>query len=620
MTIGWHFDNTYSKLPNVFLSEISPIPVKSPDLLILNDNLSKELELNFSKTNKENLSQLFSGNLLPENSKAIAQAYAGHQFGHFTMLGDGRATLIGEHLTKNNYRFDIQFKGSGKTPFSRNGDGRAALGPMLREYIISEAMHSLRIPTTRSLAVVKTGENVLRETPLQGAILTRVASSHLRVGTFQYIAARQEKENLITLVDYTIDRHYPNIKESKNKALDLLKALMEKQIKLVINWMRVGFIHGVMNTDNMAISGETIDYGPCAFMDTYDPQTVFSSIDQLGRYAYFNQPSITKWNLARFAECLIPLIDENKDKAIKIATETINSFEKIYEIKWLNMMRDKLGLFGEEPKDQVLILDLLKVLMEKQINLVINWMRVGFIHGVMNTDNMTISGETIDYGPCAFMDTYDPQTVFSSIDQLGRYAYFNQPSITKWNLARFAECLIPLINEDKDKAIKIVTEEINNFEKIYEIKWLNMMRDKLGLFGEDSKDQVLILDLLTWMHQNKADYTNTFCYLMNAKIQNNKIFNNENFIVWKKRWEERLRLNNNTPEKYLKLMKSVNPLIIPRNHKVEEALEFANNNDLSLVKKLIKILEKPYENQKGIDEYQSTAPISDQKYQTFCGT
>jgi len=483
MTIGWHFDNTYSKLPDIFSSEVSLIKVKTPNLIVLNDNLSKELGLDFSATNNENLSQLFSGNVLPKNSKTISQAYAGHQFGHFTMLGDGRATLMGEHITKNNERFDIQFKGSGITPFSRNGDGRAALGPMLREYIISEAMHALNIPTTRSLAVVKTGEDVVRENILQGAILTRVASSHLRVGTFQYITARQNEDELKTLVNYTIDRHYPNIKQSKDQALNLLKTLMEKQI-----------------------------------------------------------------------------------------------------------------------------------------NLVINWMRVGFIHGVMNTDNMTISGETIDYGPCAFMDAYDPQTVFSSIDQLGRYAYFNQPSITKWNLARFAECLIPLINEDKNKAIKIVTEEINNFEKIYEIKWLNMMRDKLGLFGEDSKDQVLILDLLTWMHQNKADYTNTFCYLMNEKIENNKIYNDENFIVWKKRWQERLKLNNNTPEKYLKLMKSVNPLIIPRNHKVEEALEFANNNDLSPLKKLIKILEKPYENQKGIDEYQSMAPISDQKYQTFCGT
>jgi len=483
MTIGWHFDNTYSKLPEAFISNTSPTPVKAPELIVLNDGLVKKLGLNFLSMNKKELSKLFSGNSLPKDSKTISQAYAGHQFGHFTMLGDGRAVLMGEHVTKDNERFDIQFKGSGITPFSRNGDGRAALGPMLREYIISESMYALNIPTTRSLAVVKTGEDVVRENILPGAILTRVASSHLRVGTFQYIAARQNENELKTLVNYTIDRHYPNIKQSKNQALDLLK-----------------------------------------------------------------------------------------------------------------------------------------VLMEKQINLVINWMRVGFIHGVMNTDNMTISGETIDYGPCAFMDAYDPQTVFSSIDQLGRYAYFNQPSITKWNLARFAECLVPLINENKDKAIEIVTKEINTFEKIYEIKWLNMMRDKLGLFGEEPKDQVLILDLLTWMHQNKTDYTNTFCYLMNEKIQHNEIFNNENFIVWKKRWEERLKLNNNTPEKYLKLMRSVNPLIIPRNHKVEEALKFANNNDLSLVKKLNKILEKPYENQKGITNYQSTAPISDQKYQTFCGT
>ena len=483
MTIGWHFDNTYSKLPDIFLSKISPIPVKSPDLVILNDNLSKELDLNFSTKNKADLSQLFSGNLLPKDSKAIAQAYAGHQFGHFTMLGDGRAILMGEHLTKGNRRFDVQFKGSGKTPFSRNGDGRAALGPMLREYIISEAMHALRIPTTRSLAVVKTGENVLRDTPLPGAILTRVASSHLRVGTFQYITAKKDEGNLKTLVNYTIDRHYSDIKDSKNKALDLLKKLMERQIKLVINWMRVGFIHGVMNTDNMAVSGETIDYGPCAFMDAYDPQTVFSSIDQLGRYAYFNQPSITKWNLARFAECLIPLIDENKDKAIKIATETINRFEKIYEIKWLNMMRDKLGLFGEDPKDQV-----------------------------------------------------------------------------------------------------------------------------------------LILDLLTWMHQNKADYTNTFCFLMNEKIENEEIYNNEDFHIWRQRWQDRLKLNNNTPEKYFKLMRSVNPLIIPRNHKIEEVLEAANNNNLKPMKNLLNILEKPYENQNKIFEYQSPAPISNEKYQTFCGT
>ncbi len=483
MTIGWRFDNTYSKLPDPFISNTSPIPVKSPELIILNDNLAKQLGLNFSLISKKDLSNLFSGNSLPEGSKSIAQAYAGHQFGHFTMLGDGRAVLMGEHLSKNNERFDIQFKGSGQTPFSRNGDGRAALGPMLREYIISEAMHSLNIPTTRSLAVVKTGEDVVRENILQGAILTRVASSHLRVGTFQYVAMRKNENELKTLVDYTIDRHYPNIKKSKKKAIDLLKVLIELQIDLVVNWMRVGFIHGVMNTDNMSISGETIDYGPCAFMDTYDPKTVFSSIDEFGRYAYFNQPSITKWNLARFAECLIPLIDTNKEKAIEVATEVINSFDKNYETKWINMMRDKLGLFGQ-----------------------------------------------------------------------------------------------------------------------------------------DQKDQILILDLLTWMHKNKADYTNTFCFLMDENFQYSKIYNDENFLTWKERWKERLKLNNNTPEKYLSLMKSVNPLVIPRNHKVEEVLESANNNDLSPLKKLINILEKPYENTKENIDYQSPAPVSDKKYKTFCGT
>tara|TARA_Y100001935_G_scaffold138654_1_gene114683 strand:+ start:400 stop:1854 length:1455 start_codon:yes stop_codon:yes gene_type:complete len=481
--INWNFNNTYFNLSNSFKANINPIPVKNPELVLLNKVLASELNLNFSKVTEKELSQVFSGNSLPDGSNPIAQAYAGHQFGHFTILGDGRAILMGEHISKNNERFDIQFKGSGQTPFSRNGDGRAALGPMLREYIISEAMHYLNIPTTRSLAVVKTGEEVVRENKLKGAILTRVASSHLRVGTFQYITVRKNENELRTLVDYTINRHYPNIKKSKNQALDLLRVLIDLQIDLVVHWMRVGFIHGVMNTDNMSISGETIDYGPCAFMDIYDPKTVFSSIDEFGRYAYFNQPSITKWNLARFAECLVPLINPNKEKAIEIATE-----------------------------------------------------------------------------------------------------------------------------------------EINNFDKKYEAKWINMMRDKLGLFGQDSKDQVLILDLLTWMHQNKADYTNTFCFLMDENFQYNKIYNNGDFLIWKKRWNERLKLNNNSNEKCLSLMKSVNPLVIPRNHKVEEALESANNNNLSPLKKLITILEKPYKQLNENIDYQSPAPIINKKYKTFCGT
>ena len=356
--VNWKFDNTYARLSDTFREFINPTPVHNPEIVIFNHQLAKDLNLDFSNLNDEELSKIFSGNNLPKETKTLAQAYAGHQFGHFTMLGDGRAVLLGEHLVNNDNRFDIQFKGSGRTSFSRGGDGRAALGPMLREYIISEAINSLNIPTTRSLAVVKTGEKVVRENLLQGAILTRVASSHIRVGTFQYIAATKNIENLNILVDYTINRHYPEIKTSSSKALDLLNLVMEKQCQLVINWMRVGFIHGVMNTDNMAISGETIDYGPCAFMDHYDPKTVFSSIDKLGRYAFSNQPPITKWNLARFAECLIPLIHKDVDTAIKLATELIDNFQNIYEDKWLNMMRDKLGLFGEDKNDKKLIKNL----------------------------------------------------------------------------------------------------------------------------------------------------------------------------------------------------------------------------------------------------------------------
>ncbi len=263
--INWNFDNSYSRLSDVFKENIDPVSVKNPELVLLNEDLAETLELNFSKISRNELSSLFTGNSLPNGSNSIAQAYAGHQFGHFTMLGDGRAVLIGEHITSKNKRYDIQFKGSGKTSFSRSGDGRAALGPMLREYIISEAIHHLNIPSTRSLAVAKTGEKIIREKPLKGAVLTRVALSHIRVGTFQYIAARENIEDLKILLNYVINRHYPQINNSKNKALQLLEVVMNKQIDLVIDWMRVGFIHGVMNTDNMSISGETIDYGPCRF-------------------------------------------------------------------------------------------------------------------------------------------------------------------------------------------------------------------------------------------------------------------------------------------------------------------------------------------------------------------
>ena len=366
--IGWNFDNSYSNLPSSFVYEVSPVPVKLPKLIIFNYDLADQLGLDFSTLDKKELAKIFSGNSIPEGAKSIAQAYAGHQFGHFTILGDGRAVLLGEHISKNNKRFDIQFKGSGQTPFSRNGDGRAALGPMLREYLISEAMYSLNIPTTRSLAVVKTGEKVIRERSLPGAILTRVASSHIRVGTFQFIRTRENLEELNTLVDYTITRHFPEIPKSKNKAYDLLSKLIDKQIELVVNWMRVGFIHGVMNTDNMAISGETIDYGPCAFMDNYNPDTCFSSIDHMGRYAYGNQPAITKWNLARFAECLLSLINPKKDEALKKATDLINKFDKKYEERWLSMMKNKLGLIGDDRDDKVLIFELLKMMKDQELD------------------------------------------------------------------------------------------------------------------------------------------------------------------------------------------------------------------------------------------------------------
>ena len=482
--IGWYFHNTYVRLPQMMLSRLDPVPVKKPKLIIFNKELSKELGLDFSFVSNETTASLLSGNLLPEGSESIAQAYAGHQFGHFTILGDGRVITIGEHIVPSNKRFDIQFKGSGQTPYSRGGDGRAALGPMLREYIVSESMHGLGIPTTRSLAVVKTGENVIRETPLPGAILTRVASSHIRVGTFQYATTRGDLKTLKSLVEYSIDRHYPNLKSKKNPALTLLQTVMEKQISLVTNWMRVGFIHGVMNTDNMTISGETIDYGPCAFMDAYDPETVFSSIDHYGRYAYFNQPGITKWNLLKFAETLLPLIDENKSKAIEVAENTIN-----------------------------------------------------------------------------------------------------------------------------------------NFGELYKKKWLEMMKKKLGLFGENSQDENLINNLLSWMNKNKADYTNTFISLTNKNILKEKLFQSKEFVDWHQQWQKRLKRNKKPKELSLKLMRTTNPLIIPRNHKVEEALDAASiNGDLIPMHDLLEVLKDPYDDRSEIISYQSPPAPSETKYQTFCGT
>ena len=356
----WPLSQSYNQLPPHAYEECNPVPVAAPQLVICNDVLAQEMGLDLTNETEETLAQLFSGNQLPAGSTPLAQAYCGHQFGNFTMLGDGRAHLIGEHQMPEGEYVDVQLKGSGKTPYARRGDGRAALGPMLREYIISEAMHALNITTARSLAVVTTGEAVMRETMLQGAIVTRIASSHIRVGSFEYFAAQHDTEGLKQLADSVINRHYPELEGPPNPYADLFLAIMERQITLVNDWLRVGFIHGVMNTDNMAVSGETIDYGPCAFMDRYDPQTVFSSIDRQGRYAYANQPHIAQWNLARLAEAMLPLFDPDIAQAASIADEMIQSFTAKFQTQWLAMMRRKLGMFGAEKKDETLIATLLQ--------------------------------------------------------------------------------------------------------------------------------------------------------------------------------------------------------------------------------------------------------------------
>ncbi|MEM6781200.1 MAG: YdiU family protein [Pseudomonadota bacterium] len=480
---GFRFDNSYLSLPDRFYTQLDPLPVTKPEMMILNNDLATSMGLNFSKLNLKDQAALFAGNSLPEGSQPFAQAYAGHQFGHFTILGDGRAHIWGEHMTPDERRLDIQFKGSGRTPYSRRGDGRAALGPMLREYIISEAMHALGIPTTRSLAVVTTGEDVMRETPLPGAILTRVASSHIRVGTFEFAAAQGDKNLVEALLDYTIDRHDPDIKDSENKALDFLHHVMDRQADLITHWMRVGFIHGVMNTDNMTISGETIDYGPCAFMDAYDPNTVFSSIDQMGRYAFDNQPVIAQWNVARLAEALLPLIDENIDKAVQIA-------EKI----------------------------------------------------------------------------------------------------------------------------------VNDFPALYKIKWLLIMRSKLGLFGEQTEDEQLISDLLDWMKKNHADYTNTFLDLSQEDKPSGTLFESKEFSEWYERWQARLQQNTKPLKSSLCLMKNNNPSVIPRNHKVEEALAAGNEGDLKPFHDLLSALKEPYKDREELKPFQLPPEPSERIYQTFCGT
>ncbi|MBA3979878.1 MAG: YdiU family protein [Alcanivorax sp.] len=483
---GFQLEQTFSTLPEAMFSVCAPTPVKAPEVVLFNRALATSLGLDAGTLDSAEGAALLAGNALPEHSQPLAQAYVGHQFGHPNMLGDGRAILLGEQRAPDGQLYDIQLKGAGRTPYSRGGDGRAALGPMLREYLISEAMHALGIPTTRSLAVVRTGEPVFREDVLPGAILTRVARSHVRVGTFQFAASRQDTALLRALMGFVIQRHYP----------------------------------------------ELADVDPAS------------------------QP-----------------------------------------------------------------LALLEAVIDRQIDLVVDWMRVGFIHGVLNTDNVTLSGETIDYGPCAFMDSYHPETVFSSIDHQGRYAFANQPAITQWNLARFAETLLPLMADDPEEAVGPATALIQSFPQRYGEKWLAMMRRKLGLFGDDPVDQTLATDLLKWMQSEAADYTNTFRDLSNEQRPEGTPYDSADFRNWYDRWQARLGRNSKPLKSSLCLMRNNNPAIIPRNHQVEKALEAASSEgDLTQTRELLAVLATPYEDSPDKTAFKSPPAPEERVCQTFCGT
>lgn len=481
---GFHFDNSYLKLPHIFYQKQHPTTVSNPNIVLFNDLFAASLGLSTDVVKKQG-SQFLTGNLLMNGSEPIAQAYAGHQFGHFNILGDGRAILLGEHITPNKQRVDIQLKGAGRTPYSRSGDGRAALGPMLREYVMSEAMHALGIATTRSLAVATTGESVYREAAYSGAVLTRVAASHIRVGTFQFAAATQNQQQLQALADYTIQRHFPEVTGTENPPLELLKRVIDLQAALIAKWMHVGFIHGVMNTDNMSICGETIDYGPCAFMNSYHPETVFSSIDTNGRYAFGNQPNIAHWNLIRLAESLLPLIHESEQQSIALATEALQEFPNQF------------------------------------------------------------------------------------------FAY-----------------------------------------------WLAGMQKKLGIFNQEEADVKLAEDFLMHMQKNKSDFTNTFRALAQQSIDSTALYQDAGFKNWLTLWKARLSRQNETFADSVVLMQSVNPAVIPRNHLVEEALDAAvNNSDMTPIHKLLSVLTNPYAALEASSMYtQPPALLFDEQYKTFCGT
>ena len=476
---NWNIKNSYLKLPSKFYSQQLPEKVIDPKKVYFNSELALDLGLEF--LSETEILDYFSGNKIPKGTIPIAQAYAGHQFGRFTMLGDGRAILLGEHISSKNIRYDIQLKGCGKTSYSRQGDGRATLSSMLREHIISEAMHHLGISTTRSLAVIQTGAKVYRDQVYNGGVLTRIASSHIRFGTFEFARNFCSKDDLKIFTKYVVDRHYPQIAHANNPAIELFELVMLKQIDLIVNWMRVGFIHGVMNTDNMSIFGETIDYGPCAFMNSYNPDTVFSSIDKNGRYS-----------------------------------------------------------FG------------------------------------------------------------------------------NQPNITYWNLAAFANTLIPIISDDKNKSIILIKEKLNNFSSLFSNSWYNMMYKKLGILNPVEKDKILIDSLLDLMNDYKADYTNTFAALTLNSTSNDVLFTSNKFKAWKIKWRDRINYLNNSVESF-KLMKQQNPLVIPRNHLVELALENSINGNLDQLNDLLYLVSNPY-NYTSNYKFQTIPEGFDDSYKTFCGT
>jgi len=476
---NWEIDNSYLKLPSKLYSKQLPETVNNPERIYFNYNLAKEIGLD--SLSKSEILDYFSGNRLPKESNPIAQAYAGHQFGRFTMLGDGRAVLLCEHICPKGTRYDIQLKGSGRTPFSRQGDGRATLSSMLREYIISEAMYYLQIPTTRSLSVIKTGDKVYRDRAYSGGILTRVSSSHIRFGTFEFVNRFCSKDDLSIFINYTINRHYNQIKDTANPVLELFELVMIKQINLIVHWMRVGFIHGVMNTDNMSIAGETIDYGPCAFMNIYDPKTVFSSIDRNGRYS-----------------------------------------------------------FG------------------------------------------------------------------------------NQPNILYWNLAVFANSLVPLISNDKKKSIELIKDKLDDFSTIFHNSWYNMMYKKLGILEPIKNDKKLVDSLLELMISCKADYTNTFAALTLNNKSDDSLFESAKFKNWMEEWHHRIDYSKNSSS-CISLMKTQNPLVIPRNHLIELALEQSENANFTGLDNLLKLISVPY-NYASNFKFQTTPKGFDESYQTFCGT